>query len=131
MPTVMIVDDEELIRRMLTRVLTHAGYTVVTHDKGFGLTYEVRAHCPSLLVLDIDMPGLTGDAALSVLRGFQHRFRELRVPVVFHSGMARQRLETLAQRHGAAGVLSKPVGNAELLATVAACLQSPPEGVSL
>ena len=118
MKTILIVDDEPLIGRMLTRVLKHAGYRVVTHDTGFGLSNEVREHAPDLLLLDINMPGLAGDAALTVLRGLRERFPALDVPVIFHSGMPQPHLEALAREHDAVGFLSKPAGNAEVLAMV-------------
>ncbi len=119
----MIVDDEPLVCRMLTRVLGQAGYRVVARETGFGLCREVREHRPDLLLLDVDMPGLAGDAALSVLRSLEQRFSAREVPVVFHSGMARSRLEELVEEHGAVGYVSKPAGNAELLKIVEGALR--------
>lgn len=116
--TILIVDDDPLVRRMVSRVLAHAGYRVVTHESGFGLSGVVRKHRPDLLILDVNMPGLGGDAALGVLRGLEERFGTTRVPVVFHSGMPAERLEALAEAHGAAGHLRKPAGNAKILQMV-------------
>ena len=121
----MIVDDDPMTLRTAARVLEHAGYRVVTHDSGFGLSREVRQHHPDLLILDVNMPGLGGDGALQALRVLADRFGSLDVPVVFHSGLPADRLEELAQDHGAAGYLGKPAGNAALLETVAQVLSDP------
>lgn len=122
MQTVMIVDDEPLVRRTLTRRLAHAGFSVVTHDTGFGLSGEVREHRPDLLLLDVNMPGLAGDAALSVLRSLGERFSALNVPVALHSGMPEPRLEALAREHEVAGYLSKPAASQHVLELVRSVL---------
>lgn len=115
MPTIMIVDDDPLILRALSRLLGAAGYGVVTHDSGFGLSGVVRQHHPDLLLLDVNMPGLSGDGALSALRALADRFAALTVPVVFHSGLSEQQLTSLASTCGASGHLCKPAGKSELL----------------
>ena len=121
--TILVVDDDPLILRTLSRVLGHSGYRVVTHDAGFGLSEAVRQHRPDLLVLDVNMPGLGGDGALAALRALADRFRTLDVPAVFHSGLPPARLEVLAREHGAVGHLCKPATNAAILNVVARCLR--------
>ena len=115
MPKIMIVDDDPLILRVLSRMLEVAGYEAVTHDSGFGLSGAVRQHQPDLLLLDVNMPGLSGDGALSALRALANRFAALTVPVVLHSGMSEQLLRSLARTCGAKGHLCKPSGSSEVL----------------
>ncbi len=114
----MVVDDDLMVRRLLERFLTNGGYRVVVAASGFGLSGRVRENQPDLLLLDVNMPGLRGDAALSVLQQLGQRFNSLDVPVVFHSGMDASELEHLARRHGAAGFLRKPAGREQLLQLV-------------
>ncbi len=118
MPTILIVDDDPLILRALSRVLESGGYRVVTHDSGFGLSGVVRQHHPDLLLLDVNMPGLSGDGALSALHALAGRFGTLPVPVVFHSGLSNSELSLLARTCGAKGHLCKPARNSEILEMV-------------
>ncbi|MBV1862371.1 MAG: response regulator [Nannocystaceae bacterium] len=118
MPTIMIVDDDPLILRALSRALVARGYNVVTHDSGFGLSGVVREHDPDLLLLDVNMPGLSGDGALSTLRAMAARFGTTPVPVVLHSGLPEQELRSLARACGAKGHICKPAPNGKLLETI-------------
>jgi len=118
MPTILIVDDDPLILRALSRVLKSGGYEVVTHDSGFGLSGVVRKSHPDLLLLDVNMPGLSGDGALSALNALARRFGTLPVPVVFHSGLSEPELTSLAKTCGAHGHLCKPARNTQILETV-------------
>lgn len=113
--TIMVVDDDRMVRRLLERFLTSAGYRVVLTETGFGLRDKVREHRPDLLLLDVNMPGMRGDVALSALQQRGRRFEPFEVPVVFHSGMPAAQLEVLAVRHGAVGYLRKPAGREQLL----------------
>ncbi|MGH1341667.1 MAG: response regulator [Nannocystales bacterium] len=118
MPTILIVDDDPFILRALSRMLKAGGYGVVTHDSGFGLSGVVRKHDPDLLLLDVNMPGLSGDGALSALHALASRFGTLPVPVVFHSGLSDVELTALARSCGAKGHLCKPARSAEVLEMV-------------
>lgn len=118
----MVVDDDPVIRCLLERFLTHAGYRVVLAESGFGLSARVKENSPDLLLLDVNMPGLRGDAALSGLQRSGHRFETRDVPVVFHSGMPPAQLDRLARRHGAVGYLHKPAGREQLLELVESVL---------
>ncbi len=125
----MIVDDDAMVRRMLSRVLEHEGYRVLSHDSGFGLSSKVREHRPDLLVLDVDMPGLGGPGALEALRALAGRFQALTVPVLFHSGLPAPRLEALARQYGASGYLCKPASNGDLLGAICSLLSEDDTGL--
>lgn len=65
MKTILIVDDEPLVRRSLKRVLTSAGYHVVEACDGREGLDQWRKSRPALVFLDILMPGLTGPQVLT------------------------------------------------------------------
>jgi DNA-binding response OmpR family regulator len=81
--TILLVEDEEVVRLMLTEVLTHHGYAVLNAGRGANaLALAAKAARPiDLLVTDISMPGMTGwDLAGSL------RINRPGLPVLFISG---------------------------------------------
>ncbi|MBK8234223.1 MAG: response regulator [Deltaproteobacteria bacterium] len=68
MDTILVVDDDELVADLLRAVLERAGMRVVVHTSGFGLAVAVRKHRPALVVLDVNMPGLSGVQAVRAMR---------------------------------------------------------------
>jgi two-component system cell cycle sensor histidine kinase/response regulator CckA len=69
MPTILIVDDEESVRRFVERVLHDAGYeTAVASDGVDALEVAKRLKSFELLVTDVMMPGISGDELARRLR---------------------------------------------------------------
>lgn len=60
MPTVLVVDDERDIREAMAEVLKDEGYEVVDAPDGAEGLRQLRAHHPSLVLLDLMMPGMNG-----------------------------------------------------------------------
>jgi DNA-binding response OmpR family regulator len=62
MPTVLVVDDEQMICRMLTRILEHEGFTVITAASGTEALWAVRDHSGpiDLLISDMSLGGMDG-----------------------------------------------------------------------
>jgi UDP-3-O-[3-hydroxymyristoyl] N-acetylglucosamine deacetylase len=108
--TVLIVDDEESIRRSLSGILKDEGIAVMEAADGESAIKAVREHRPSLVLLDIWMPGLDG---LETLK----RIKEISAdtPVVMISGHATISTAMAATRLGALDFLEKPL---ELTATL-------------
>jgi len=81
-PTVLLVEDDEMVRRLLARTLRGEGFGVVEADNGENALQVLRAHARSHLALtDITMPVMDGFE-------FARRFRALHptVPLLFMSG---------------------------------------------
>jgi CheY-like chemotaxis protein len=104
-PTVLVVDDSRLMRRLLTIALQQAGYTVVEASDGAeALRIADRPNDElsfSAIVLDIMLPGIDGLTVLRYLR--EHHPR---VPILLISTNQTHLAE--GQRAGATAVLSKP-----------------------
>ncbi len=66
--TLLVVDDNEQNRDMLSRRLIKRGYSVLTADGGVAALEIVRGQPVDLILLDIEMPGMTGLEALEILR---------------------------------------------------------------
>src|SRR5689334_15486636 len=119
MPSVLIVDDEPNIRRMVGALLSAEGYEV--RDAQDGATALARATDaePDVLLLDLMMPGeLDGMATLA-------RFRKAMpdVPVVMMSGRAGLTDAVKATKLGAFNFLEKPLTPEGVLLALAAALE--------
>jgi len=74
---VLVVDDEPLIRKVITSQLVAAGYVVRAAVDGLDALQKLRGGVPDLVISDIDMPRMSGIELLGVLR---HRFPH--IPVI-------------------------------------------------
>ena len=119
--TVLVIDDEIQIRRLLRITLEAAGITVVEADTGrIGLEEAARSH-PDAVVLDLGLPDMGGLEVLKLLREWS------KVPVLVLTVLAAEADKVSALDAGADDYLTKPFGSAELLARIRAILRRMPE----
>ena len=76
---ILVVDDDEPIRRCSEDVLAHAGYEVRTAKDGFEALALMRKTLPHLIISDLNMPSMSGFEFLSVVR---RRFPQIAVIVI-------------------------------------------------
>ena len=107
-----VVDDDAAIRQTICDILESEGYSVAVAGDGRDALARIAEHEPSLILLDLQMPVMTGWDVLSQLRQ-----QGASVPVVFMT--AGYRAKTEAERHSAEGHLGKPFEMDELLRLVA------------
>ena len=99
---VLVVEDDAVLRETVIWALEDDGLRVVTAIDGVDAVQKAAASAPSLVVLDMSLPGLDGFAVAAALRA---RFGlHLPILVVTADGQARQK----AERVGAYGFLHKP-----------------------
>jgi CheY-like chemotaxis protein len=72
--SLLIVDDEQMIRSSLSHALTDMGYQVRTAEDGFSALRELRKEIPGIILSDLNMPGMSGFELLSIVR---RRFPEV------------------------------------------------------
>ena len=119
--TVLVIDDEIQIRRLLRITLEAAGINVVEADTGrIGLEEAARSH-PDAVVLDLGLPDMGGLEVLKLLREWS------KVPVLVLTVLAAEADKVSALDKGADDYLTKPFGSAELLARIRAILRRMPE----
>jgi CheY-like chemotaxis protein len=100
----LLVEDDPDSRAMLATLLEFAGLAVVTAANGMEAYNMARQHHPSLILLDLMMPVMSGEE----FRNVQLASRELRrIPVVVLS--AHHEAQAIARRMKAAGCVMKPV----------------------
>ena len=100
---VLVVDDDDEMRALLRRTLEFDGYEVAERDRGTHVLEALRGAPFDLIILDKEMPGLTGLDLLPILR------REFpQVPVVLVTAFGGRQIAASALRLGAASYLEKP-----------------------
>lgn len=109
---VLIADDEPAMARAIERVLKGAGFETAIAANGFEAGAMLPIFQPSILTLDLRMPGLDG---LDVLRFLGRTAMPMPLKVLVISADSEQRLQQ-ALELGAHGVLRKPFSNEDLLA---------------
>jgi DNA-binding response OmpR family regulator len=126
--TILVVDDETEIRKMLVRLLTRAGHHVVEADKGMTALRLVKERHPDLIVLDAMLPEVHGFEIARRIKGSQ---RYGQIPIIMVSAVYRgwRYAEDLKQSCGVEHFIEKPFRIAEVMAAVDACLrkQAPAE----
>jgi CheY-like chemotaxis protein len=65
---VLIVDDDQTLRRTLSAILAGSGYPVRSAEDGFSALAELRNRIPDIILSDLNMPGMSGFEFLSVVR---------------------------------------------------------------
>ncbi|MEO5838348.1 MAG: diguanylate cyclase [Acidimicrobiales bacterium] len=120
-PTILVVDDSNAIRRILSRALTADGYHVVEASDGRAALDACRAQRPDLVLLDIDMPVMDGHATLREMRADA----ELQsIPVLFLTARTGGADVAAGLDLGAQDYLRKPCEPAELTARVGMALRA-------
>jgi two-component system, OmpR family, KDP operon response regulator KdpE len=109
-PTVLVIDDELQIRRLLRACLDANGYRVLEAASGQEGISEVAQHRPDIVVLDWGLPDMDGVAVLKRLREWSQ------VPVVMLSVRDREDDKIGALDNGADDYVTKPFATGELLA---------------
>lgn len=115
MPTVIVVDDDEAIRKALSIRLGTAGFSVITCEHPHAAQPLVLHHRPDLLVLDIEMPRYSGLEFHECL-AFSSRGRS--IPVLYLTGKDGWDYRLRARKQGAAAFVTKPYDPEELVETV-------------
>ncbi len=116
-PRVLVVDDEPVVRDVLTRYLTHEGFEVDAAADGHAALSAIEACAPSVIVLDLMLPRLSGLELLRLVR------LESTVPVIILSARVSERERIAGLELGADDYVTKPYSPGEVVARVRAVLR--------
>lgn len=113
--TILVVDDDNMSLKMTELILQENGYRAVTASSG-EMALEIVRQCDiDLVLLDIEMPGMSGIETLEVIRGDQ-KLKDLKV--IFLTVMMVDRYKQEAARLGAVDFIQKPILPVELASRI-------------
>lgn len=125
---ILVVEDEESIRTLITLNLQAAGYTVEEAKDGTQALEKIKSVKPDLVLLDWMLPGLDG---LDVLRSLKADPAVATLPVIMLTAKSEEYDIVLGLEMGAADYITKPFSNKVLVARIRAILRrgdaAPPE----
>lgn len=114
MSTILVIDDDMNIGNMLEEALRLEGYKVLRAYSGTEALMVLDRHTPSLILLDLMLPGMTGEEVLSKISN---------IPVIIMSAKSETEHKVKLLYEGASDYISKPFVLYELLARVKAILR--------
>ena len=116
---IYVVDDDVSAREGVAGLIRSAGLKAMTFASAEEFLATSRAKMPSCLILDVNLPGVSGlDLQQELAKS------AVQVPIIFISGHGDIPMTVRAVRAGAANFLTKPVNDEELLGAIQQCLTS-------
>jgi EAL domain-containing protein (putative c-di-GMP-specific phosphodiesterase class I)/FixJ family two-component response regulator len=109
--TLLIVDDEPQVRKLLETLLQHEGYQTLSASSGEEALQLVARQPPDLILLDIMMPGMDGYEVASQLKGDE---TTAGIPIIMLSALSEPNARVSGLETGAEEFISKPVERVEL-----------------
>jgi CheY-like chemotaxis protein len=113
--TVLVVDDEEVVRELLKGLLSSEGFEVLQAEHGAEAVdiFKGRASSIDLVILDMIMPGMKGEEVLKKLRRMSKSLK-----VIISSGFMTEEQRDKLSEYGVDGFLDKPYGDTDAVRTV-------------
>src|SRR5215207_7323249 len=124
MTTVLVVDDEPIVREVVVRYLQHEGYTTLEADDGDKARIVLEAERPDLVVLDVMLPGTDG---LELCRWIRAKSE---LPVILLTARGEEADRIVGLELGADDYVTKPFSPRELAARVRRVLRRTNSDVS-
>lgn len=115
LPTILIADDNDDLRLMLSQFLGANGFRALQAADGHEAVEAAARERPDLIVMDLGMPGMDGLSAVAEIR---QRDPSAGTPILILSAYDRLEFRTEALNAGCAGFVTKPVVPSELLKTI-------------
>ena len=109
---VLVVEDEQNISNFISTVLTANDFDVLVAQTGAEAISMITSHCPDLIILDLGLPDMDGQAILKEVRSWSN------LPIIVVSARTHEHDKVVALDLGADDYIEKPFGTSELLARI-------------
>ena len=116
-PLIMIVDDDESIRDALTSLLRSVGWRTEGFTSAEAFCQSGEVHTTACLLLDVQLPGISGLELQQQLRSSQAR-----IPIIFITAYGNEAMRAQALQAGAVAFFVKPFNDTALLEAIHAAL---------
>ncbi|NNJ12389.1 response regulator [Chloroflexales bacterium ZM16-3] len=111
----LVVEDDSLIRNLLTRRLNREGFQIITASNGVQAVALARAEHPALILLDIDLPILDGWQVAQRLRSLA----ETRgIPIIVLTGSLFEEAQDQIRAYGCDAYVPKPINFPQMIAQI-------------
>ena len=125
---ILIVDDDRMIRDILTQILSRKGYRIETAADGFDAGFKIKGFMPGLIILDLMMPGLDG---FEVCRRVKEKSEISHIKILIITGYDTKENMDRIMATGADDYMAKPLDKGSLLKHVEGLLnQKRPDHIS-
>jgi len=121
-PLVMVVDDSLTVRKITSRMLTRAGYEVITAKDGVDALEQLTQSTPSVILLDVEMPRMDGFEFTKQVRS-DPKIKHL--PIIMITSRTADKHRNYAMELGVNAYFGKPYQEDELLAEIASYVSVP------
>lgn len=121
MSTVLVVDDSQTVRQLLSELLQKGGLTVVEAANGVEAKQKIQAKAPDLVITDLIMPEMNG---YELCRWIKNDPAVQKVPVLICSTKDQEFDRYWGMKQGADAYITKPFQPGEMLKTVKQLLRS-------
>jgi DNA-binding response OmpR family regulator len=125
MATILVVEDELDVQKVVAKRLTSRGFTVHCASDGYQAVQKAHKIAPDLIVLDLQLPA--GDG-LNVLRKLRISDNTRMTPIVVLTGMTNELIKQSVLTEGVEAYLQKPYDSQVLLDTINKILNKPEDG---
>ena len=115
-PLIMVVDDSLTVRKITSRILSRAGYQVMTATDGVDALEKMQESTPNVMILDIEMPRMDGFALVRELRRVPETEN---LPIIMITSRTANKHREYAKQLGVNTYLGKPYQEDELLQKIA------------
>lgn len=102
--TILLVDDNSLLREVARLHLEAAGFRVVSLESPLHFAKRLREESPSVALIDVNLPGLKGNQVTEIARRL---VKDVRCPLILFSETPEDELAAIAKDCGADGYISK------------------------
>ncbi len=114
-PIVLVVDDEDMTRKLLRLMLAHDGFTIIEAEDGQQALDMIAESQPDIVILDVMMPNMDGFTACQILRS---RPETATLPIIMLSARSQVEAMRAGLQSGADRYMTKPISKPELVQTI-------------
>ncbi len=113
--TILLVDDSRTVIAAFTKVLSQAGFKIISANNGLEGVSAAKSQLPDLILMDVVMPGLNGFQATRQIRKNESTSH---IPIIIVSGEQQATEQFWGKRIGANAFLTKPVDRAQFFSII-------------